>query len=104
MEDRSIPHTDLPGASRLFSDFLCDFDKVRDFYAFSPRESASYASAAAALQYPLERRAALVDALREQNGESPSSSLCWRVPVRVLSRPASRWACSRDPPTRSTRR
>jgi bacillithiol biosynthesis cysteine-adding enzyme BshC len=75
MGPRSIPYTDLPAASRLFLDFLYDFDRVRDFYAFAPRESSSYASAAAALQYPLERRAALVDALRKQNGEHASLDL-----------------------------
>lgn len=85
MEERSIPYTDLPGASKLFSDFLSDFDKVRDLYAFSPRKSASYASAAAALHYPLERRAALVDALRKQNGESPSLALLARPGTCVVA-------------------
>ncbi len=85
MEDRSIPHTDLPGASQLFSDFLSEFDKVRGFYAFSPRESASYASAAAAIHYPLERRAALVDALRKENGESASLALLARPGTCVVA-------------------
>jgi uncharacterized protein YllA (UPF0747 family) len=85
MEPRSIPFTDLPGTSRLFSDFLYDFAKVRSFYALDPREPASYVSAAASLRYPVERRAALVEALRKQNGEHPSLALLARPGTCVVA-------------------
>ncbi len=71
MEPRCIQFTELPGTSRLFLDFLYDFEKVRHFYGSSYAKPSSYAMAAASLRYPDERRAALIEALRQQNGDHP---------------------------------
>ena len=67
-----IRHTELPGTSRLFSDFAYHFDRVQGFYGFDPHNPASLNSAASQIQFPDERRAALISALRGQNGESES--------------------------------
>jgi bacillithiol synthase len=71
MESACVRQDELPQTSKLFADFLYHFDRVAAFYAWSPHDPASYAAAAARIEYPLERRAALVAALREQNGQSP---------------------------------
>jgi bacillithiol biosynthesis cysteine-adding enzyme BshC len=62
MESACLRHTDIPSTSRLFADFLYHHDRVRPFYEVdgSPPE------------FPPERRAAIVSALREQNGDSES--------------------------------
>ncbi len=70
MEAACVRHTDLPHTSRLFSDFLYDFDRVARFYAGSPFDPDSFRRAASRIDFPAERRAALVAALREQNGET----------------------------------
>lgn len=68
MEPACIRHTDLPGTSKLFSDFSYHFDRVARFYRHDPHQSGSYAAAARAVDYPDTRRAALVAALEAQNG------------------------------------
>ena len=72
MECTCIRYTDLPHTSKLFSDFIYHFDRVRSFYPHAPLETASYRTAASEIALPEERRAALVAALRAQNGDSPS--------------------------------
>jgi bacillithiol biosynthesis cysteine-adding enzyme BshC len=72
MEPACIRHTDLPGTSRLFADFTYHFDRVAHFYRHNPHNPNSLAAAAAELNYPDERRTAIVKALRAQNGESES--------------------------------
>src|SRR5438876_106878 len=72
MESTCIRHTELPHTSKLFADFVYHFDRVRPFYAHSPFDPAAYAAAAAQIDWPEERRAALVKALRAQNGDSES--------------------------------
>ncbi|HUS07185.1 MAG TPA: bacillithiol biosynthesis cysteine-adding enzyme BshC [Bryobacteraceae bacterium] len=62
MESACLRHTDLPNTSRLFTDFLYHYNRVKPFY-----EGGSQA-----LNFPPERRAGLVAALREKNGDSPS--------------------------------
>lgn len=71
METFCVRHTDLPGASRLFTDLIYHFDKVAAFYDYAPYETDSFAKAAAAISFPAERRAALVAALAEQNPGNP---------------------------------
>lgn len=65
-----IRHTDLPGTSKLFGDFLYKFDRVRKFYAHNPADASVYSAAARQIQYPAERRAAMAKALTRQNGDS----------------------------------
>ena len=72
MQPACIRHTDLPGTSRLFADFSYHFDRVARFYRHDPHDPDSFQRAAAEIEYPGERRAAMVAALRAQNGDSPS--------------------------------
>src|SRR6185437_6060179 len=72
MEPACIRHTDLPGTSRLFADFTYHFDRVARFYRHNPHDPDSIADAVRELNYPDGRRAAMVRALRAQNGESES--------------------------------
>jgi bacillithiol biosynthesis cysteine-adding enzyme BshC len=72
MEPACIRHTDLPGTSKLFADFTYHFDRVARFYRHNPHELGSFAAAAGELDYPEERRAAMVRALEGQNGPSES--------------------------------
>jgi len=72
METVCIRHTDLPGTSRLFADFSYHFDRVAKFYGHDPHKTESLKAAAKEVQYPDDRRAALVRALRAQNGDSES--------------------------------
>src|SRR5437868_1617134 len=60
MESSCLRYTDIPHTSKLFSDFQYHFDRVARFYA----------SAAGKIEYPPERRAALVSALRATNGST----------------------------------
>ena len=71
--------------SRLFADFLYNFEKVRNFYHLSPIESSSYAVAAGAVQCSDEHRARLVEALREQNEECPALDLLARPGTVVVA-------------------
>jgi bacillithiol biosynthesis cysteine-adding enzyme BshC len=54
----------------LFADFVYHFDRVSSFYSYPPFDPSAYASAASQIQFPDDRRAALVAALRIQNGNS----------------------------------
>ncbi len=62
METACLRHTELPNASRLFTDFLYHYDKVARFYEVQGD----------AKPYPDKRRAELVTALREQNPGHPA--------------------------------
>ncbi|MEO8097896.1 MAG: bacillithiol biosynthesis cysteine-adding enzyme BshC [Acidobacteriota bacterium] len=75
MDPACLKHSDLPGTSKLFSDFLYDFARVSKFYAHDPAQDGSYEAAAAQIQYPAERRAAMAAALAAQN---PPSELLTR--------------------------
>jgi len=72
MQPACIRHTDLPGTSQLFADFSYHFDRVASFYQHDPHNPQSFEHAAAQIQYPDDRRAAMVQALRAQNGDSES--------------------------------
>jgi bacillithiol synthase len=78
MESACLRHTEIPHTSRLFSDFQYHFDKVARFYSHDPHDGRSYAEAAKQLDYPDSRRAALVAALRADNGETASLDLLAR--------------------------
>src|SRR5207253_3410255 len=72
MECTCIRHTELPNTSKLFADLVYHFDRVSSFYEHSPFDPAGYAAAASQIELPDDRRAALVRALRIQNGDSES--------------------------------
>lgn len=63
-------HTELPHTSRLFSDLLYHYDRVKHLYPYDPMNTASYLEAARSIDFPDDRRADLVAALRAQNGDS----------------------------------
>jgi bacillithiol biosynthesis cysteine-adding enzyme BshC len=71
METACLRHTELPNASKLFTDFLYHYDRVAPFYELQGTAGV----------YPQERREALVAALREQNPGNPA--------LEVLAQPDS---------------
>ena len=62
MEATCLRQTELPHTSRLFSDFLYHFDRVRKYYENDH----------ARVEYPESRRAEVVSALAQLNGPSES--------------------------------
>ena len=72
MDSACLRYTKIPHTSRLFTDFSYDFERVAQFYSHPPGD---FEKAAAEIEYPDERRAALVRALRQQNGDSPALDL-----------------------------
>jgi bacillithiol biosynthesis cysteine-adding enzyme BshC len=72
MDSACLRHTEIPRTTRLFADFSYRFDRVARFYAHAP---GAFEESAAEIDYPDERRAALVRALREQNGDSATLDL-----------------------------
>lgn len=80
MEAACLRQTILPHTSRLFEDFTYHFDRVAQFYGHAPAPQAIL-DVARRMDYPEERRAALVDALRRQNGDSAS--------LRELAKPGT---------------
>jgi bacillithiol biosynthesis cysteine-adding enzyme BshC len=72
MDCSCIRYTDLPHSSNLFVDFTYHPDRVRSFYPHLPSDPNVFQSIASEIQFPPERRAALVAALRQQNGDSPA--------------------------------
>jgi bacillithiol synthase len=71
MDCSCIRQTELPGTTRLFADLIYHPDRVASFYS-SP---STVAEAAAQIQFPEDRRTALVDALWELNGDTPELQL-----------------------------
>ena len=61
-----IPHSQIPGTSALFRDYLYRFDRLERFYRHPPELGAA-GKAAGEIDLSPERRAALVKALRLQN-------------------------------------
>jgi bacillithiol biosynthesis cysteine-adding enzyme BshC len=61
-----MPFTAIPHNSRLFLDFLFQYDKVTDLYAHQPNSQAVLEHART-LQFPPERRARVADVLERQN-------------------------------------
>ncbi|HEX4769665.1 MAG TPA: bacillithiol biosynthesis cysteine-adding enzyme BshC [Bryobacteraceae bacterium] len=80
MEPSCVRQTDIPGTSALFGDYLYRYDRVSQFYPswFGDLEAAERT---ADFTFPPERRAALVAALREQNGDIPA--------LRTLAQPGA---------------
>lgn len=70
MEPSCIRQDLIPGTSRLFTDFLYQFDEVSGYYTHPYSDPESFRTAAAEIRYPQSRRAQLISALREQNGNS----------------------------------
>ncbi len=71
MESCCVRHTQIPGTSHLFSDFLYNFDRVSDFYPAYPLDPQEIQSAARAVHFPQDRREAIAAALVPLNSDSP---------------------------------
>jgi bacillithiol synthase len=74
-------HTELPHTSKLFSDLLYRFDRVAEFYPHAPFDAEALTRAASTIDFPDERRAALISALQAQN---PASA-----PISLLAKPGT---------------
>ena len=81
MQSSCLKHSHIPGTSRIFTDYLYHFDRVAKFYSEDPFDPSSYKRTIEQIQFPAERRRALVEALARQN---PSSSS-----LDVLAHPGS---------------
>ncbi len=80
MQCTCVRQTDLPNTSKLYSDLVYNFDRVKDLYPWPPNDLRSI-SAAAKFNFPEERRAALVRALSPLNQGNPS--------LDVIARPGT---------------
>ncbi len=67
MESSCVRQTILPGTSELFGDYLYHFQQVNKFYPHSFSHWDELVSAAQQMQFPDERRARMVAALRQAN-------------------------------------
>jgi bacillithiol biosynthesis cysteine-adding enzyme BshC len=78
MECSCIRYTDLPHTSKLFADLVYNPERVRPFYSRIPGDPGTYEVIAREIDFPPEKRALLVAALREQNGDSAALDLLAR--------------------------
>jgi bacillithiol biosynthesis cysteine-adding enzyme BshC len=62
-----VRYTELPHTSNLFADFTYHPDRVQSFY---PHIAPDFQNIANEMRFPADRRAALVAALRQENGDS----------------------------------
>jgi bacillithiol biosynthesis cysteine-adding enzyme BshC len=67
-----VRQSDLPNTTRLFADVLYHPDRTTGFYPHALRGPESFQAAARQIEFSPERRAALIDALRVQNPDSPA--------------------------------
>src|ERR1700744_262559 len=72
MEPSCVRQNLIPGTSQFYTDYLYEFDRVGRFFPYSSWDSEQVVETARQIQYPAERRARLVAALREQKGDSPA--------------------------------
>lgn len=75
MKAGCLRYTSLPGTSKLYSDFLYHFDRVRPFYHRHYLDPEARRAAAQEINYPVEMRHSMVAALRKYNGDSPNLHL-----------------------------
>jgi len=67
MDPACLRHTEIPGTSKLFTDFSYHFDWVARFYGHNPHDRESFTAAAREIQYPDDRREAMARVLEAQN-------------------------------------
>jgi len=75
MDCTCVGYTDLPHTSKLFADLAYHPDRVRSFYSHIATDPGAFQTIAGEIRLPADRRAALVAALRQQNGDSPALDL-----------------------------
>src|SRR5579864_5516037 len=68
-------YPNLPHTTKLFEDLVYHPERVSAFYPHVDGDAGDYAALAREMRFPAEQRAALVAALRQQNGESPALEL-----------------------------
>jgi len=73
-----LPFEQIPHTTRLFTDYLADFPKVKAFFSRSANMSEWLAEEASALRYDLDRRSRVADVLEQQNRS-------WGVSERTLA-------------------
>ena len=59
----------IPGTSKLFADYLYQFDKVSGFFPYTSWHADGVETAAKAVSFPADRRAKIVAALATQNSD-----------------------------------
>jgi bacillithiol biosynthesis cysteine-adding enzyme BshC len=69
VETECLPFSSIPHTSRLFEDYLHNFDRVNRFYARSPLAQDWWADEIKKINYPAERRQAVAAILERQNRE-----------------------------------
>jgi bacillithiol synthase len=74
MESSCLHHNLIPGTTKLFSDYLYDFDRVSQFYSWHFSDPQALTRSIGAVHYPESRRERMVSALRRQNGDSAALS------------------------------
>ena len=72
MEPSCVRQDLIPGTTRLFSNYLYNFDEVSRFYPAGAPDVDQVLAAARNLSFREDQRVGIVAALREQNGDSPS--------------------------------
>jgi bacillithiol biosynthesis cysteine-adding enzyme BshC len=75
MEPSCVRQNLIPGTTKLFSDYLYNFERVSKFLPAHFSDSDALRRAVQTLQYPEARREQLIRALRRQNGDSASLDL-----------------------------
>jgi len=74
MECSCVRQTDLPNTSKLFADLIYRFDRVSDLYPYAPNDADALLEASK-FEFPDDRRADVVAALRPLNPGNPSLEL-----------------------------
>jgi len=69
LETECLPFSSIPHTTRLFDDYLHNFDHVKRFYAQPPLRQDWWADEIKKIQYPAERRKAVAAILERQNHE-----------------------------------
>jgi bacillithiol biosynthesis cysteine-adding enzyme BshC len=69
LETECLPFSSIPHTSRLFDDFLHNFERVKQFYAHPPLREDWWADETKKIQYPADRRKAVAAILDRQNRE-----------------------------------
>jgi bacillithiol synthase len=75
MQGTCLRHSEIEGSSRLFNDYLYNFERVRAFYTHNPLDPSSLPLACSQIEYPASRRAAVAQALATINPGNPSLEL-----------------------------
>ena len=90
LETECLPFSSIPHTTRLFDDFLHNFDQVKQFYARPPLSQEWWAEEIQKIQYPAERRQAVAAVLERQNREFGAGKKPWPI-FSGCARALRRW-------------